>query len=91
MSTLAAPDEEGFEVIIGTDGALTVPAVELARHGMHPGAHLRLVQEPQAPAPRRSLRGTLAGVIDTEALDAFSDALDDSKAARTAATERRWA
>ncbi|MGH3865208.1 MAG: hypothetical protein ACRDQ4_03555 [Pseudonocardiaceae bacterium] len=53
MSTPAAPDEEGFEVVVGTDGALTVPADDLARHGVHPGAHLRLVQELRARAPRR--------------------------------------
>lgn len=91
MSTPAAPNEEGFEVVVGTDGALTVPADELARHGVRPGAHLRLVQEPQARVLRRSVRGTLAGVVDAEALGAFLTALDDSKAERIAAVERRWA
>lgn len=94
MSTPTAPNEdnfEGFEVVVGTDGALTVPADELARHGVRPGAHLRLVEQPQARAPRRSARGILAGVIDAEALDAFTTALADSKAERIAAVERRWA
>ncbi|MGB6162628.1 MAG: hypothetical protein WCF33_22660 [Pseudonocardiaceae bacterium] len=89
MSTSATPDEEGFEVVVGIDGALTVLAEELARHGVHPGAHLWLVPQPQPL--RRSVRGTLAGVGDAEVLDAFDDALDDSKAERIAAVERRWA
>lgn len=57
---------------------------------MRPGAHLRLVQEPQPRGPRRSVRGALAGVIDAEELDAFEVALDNSKAERIAAAERRW-
>jgi hypothetical protein len=68
-----------------------VPAEELARHGVRPGAHLRLVQEPQPRAPIRSARDALAGVIAPEELDAFEAALDNSKAERIAATERRWA
>lgn len=91
MSTPAAPNGEGFEVVVGTDGALAVPAEELARHGVRPGAHLRLVQERQPRAPRRRARGALAGVIDAEELDAFEVALDNSKAERIAAAERRWA
>ncbi len=86
----AAPNGESFEVVVGTDGALTVPAEELARHGVRPGAHLRLVQEPQPPAPRRSARGALAEVINSEELDAFEVALDNSKSERIAAAERRW-
>lgn len=94
MSTPTALNDdnfEGLEVVVGTDGALTVPADELARYGVRPGAHLRLVEQPQARAPRRSARGILAGVIDAEALDAFTTALADSKAERIAAVERRWA
>lgn len=91
MSTPAAPIGEGFDVVVGTDGALTVPAEELARHGVRPGAHLRLVQEPQSRASRRSARGALAGVIASGELDAFEVALDNSKAERIAAAERRWA
>jgi hypothetical protein len=91
VSTPAAPNGEGFEVVVGTDGALTVPAEELARHGVRAGAHLRLVQDRQPRVPRRSARGILAAVIDAEELDAFEVALDNSKAERIAAAERRWA
>ncbi len=85
VTTPAAPNGEGFEVVVGTDGALIVPAEELARHGVRAGAHLRLVQESQPRAPRRSARGALAGVIGPEELDAFDVALDNSKAMRIAA------
>lgn len=61
VTTPAAPNGDGFDVGGGADCALTVPAEELARDGVRPGAHLRLVQEPQLPAPRRSARGALAG------------------------------
>ena len=94
MSTPTAPSEddfEGFEVVVGADGALTVPADELARHGVRPGAHLRLVYQPQERAFRRSARGILAGVIDAETLETFTTALTESKAERIAAVERRWA
>lgn len=91
VSTPTAPNGECFEVVVGTDGALTVAAEELARHGVRPGAHLRLVQEPQPPAPKRSARGALAEVINSEELDAFEVALDNSKSERIAAAKRRWA
>lgn len=66
-------------------------AEELARKCARPGAHLRLVQEPQPRSPRHSACGALAGVIDAEELDAFEVALENSKAERIAAAERRWA
>ena len=82
---------DGFEVVVGTDGSLNVPADELARHGVRPGAHLRLVQVPQPRTPRRRIYGALAERVDAETLDAFEAALDDSKAERIAPAERRWA
>jgi hypothetical protein len=82
VSTSAAPNGEGFEVVVGTDGILRVPAEELARHGVRPGAHLRLVHQPQAQ--RRRARGALAGVVTAAALD-------EAKTERIAALERRWA
>lgn len=91
VSTSAAPNGEGFEVVVGTDGALRVPAEELARHGLRPGAHLRLVLQPQPPAQRRHARGALAGVVTAAALDGLEAALDEAKTERIAALERRWA
>jgi len=89
MSTPATPYGESFEAVVGKDGVLTVPADELARHGVRPGTHLRLIPE-QPPVPRRSVRGALAGVVEGKALDAFEAALDEAKAERIAAVERRW-
>jgi hypothetical protein len=91
VSTSAAPNGEGFEVVVGTDGVLRVPAEELARHGVRPGAHLRLVHQPQPRVPRRRARGALASVVDAAALDALETALDEVKAERIAVVERRWA
>lgn len=91
VSTSAAQDGEGFEVVVDPDGALRVPADELARHGVRAGAHLRLVHEPQPRERRRRVHGALAGVVDAAALDAFEAALEDAKAERIAAVERRWA
>ncbi|MCA1604294.1 MAG: hypothetical protein LC775_02150 [Acidobacteria bacterium] len=91
MSTSAAPDGEGFEVVVDPDGALRVPAEELARYGVRPGAHLRLVHEPQPRERRRRVRGALSDIVDAAALDALEAALDEAKAERLAAVERRWA
>jgi hypothetical protein len=66
---------DGFEVIVGTNGSLSVPTDELARHGVRPDAHLRLVQVPQPRTPRRRMRGALAESVDAEALDAFEAVL----------------
>ena len=43
MSNTPPSSGDGFEVVVGSDGTLTVPAAELARLGVRPGAHLRLV------------------------------------------------
>lgn len=91
MSTSAAQDGKGFEVVVDADGALRVPADELARYGVRPGAHLRLVHEPQPRERRRRVRGALADVVDAAALDALEDALEDTKAERITTVERRWA
>ena len=87
----ATQDGEGFEVVVDPDGALRVPAGELARHGVRPGTHLRLVHEPPPRQRRRRVRGALSDVVDAAALDALEAALDDTKAERLAALERRWA
>ena len=47
MSTTSA----GFDVVVGGDGTRSVPAAELARHGVAPGAHLRVGTGPGQTAP----------------------------------------
>jgi hypothetical protein len=91
VSRFAAPNGEDFEVVVDTDGALRVPAEELARHGVRPGAHLRLIPQLQPRTQRRRAHGALAGVVDAAALKALEAALDEAKAQRIAAIERRWA
>jgi hypothetical protein len=94
MTNTPAGTGDGFELVVGSDGALTVPADELARHGVRPGAHLRVVAESEAHAstdthneqghqrPRKSMRGALAHMVTPEDVDAFVEALAETKAER---------
>lgn len=90
MSRPVSAGDDGFEVVVGSDGILSVPAAELARHGVHPGAHLRLVLDQPQPAKRKSMKGAFEDTYSPEAIDAFVDALAEAKADRLAAVERRW-
>lgn len=47
---------EPQELTVAPDGS--IPAEQLARLGLRPGAHLRVV--PEQPQQRRTLRGSLA-------------------------------
>ena len=71
-----------IEVVVDSDGSLTVPADELARHGVGPGAHLRLVATGADGSTRRSMRGALASITTPDAVRAWSEALDDDRAER---------
>lgn len=55
------------------------------------GAGIEPVHEPRSRVGRRRVRGALADVLTAAALDALEAALDDTKAERIAAVERRWA
>lgn len=68
-----------FEVVVGSDGSLNVPADELARHGVGPGAHLRLVATDRGQSHPRTMRGALASMASPDAVKAWSDALDDDR------------
>jgi len=82
--TPAATSDDGFDVIVADDGS--VPAAELARLGVRPGAHLRLiVSENDTPKQVRHLGpGRLAGTVPPEVIDEFIRALDECKAERRA-------
>jgi hypothetical protein len=84
MSTTPVSSGDGFEVVVGSDGVLTVPAAELARHGVRPGAHLRLVPEERPAGERKRMAGALAGSVPPEAVEALIRGLDESKAERVA-------
>lgn len=82
MSSTPAPDDpDGFPVVVAEDGSL--PASELARLGLRPGARLRLVPEPR-PATRTRMAGALAASVPTEAVDALIRGLDEAKGERIA-------
>src|SRR5918997_1408609 len=61
VSTTAAANGDDFEVVVDADGALRVSADELARHGVRPGTHLRLVPQHQPRPQRRRAHGPLVG------------------------------
>ncbi|MGQ0777216.1 MAG: hypothetical protein ACT4NY_22835 [Pseudonocardiales bacterium] len=82
MSTTPAHnDSEGSHVVVADDGSL--PASELARLGLRPGAHLRIVPE-QRSGQRKSMLGALAGTLPPEAVDDLIRGLDEAKAERAA-------
>lgn len=72
---------EGFHVVVADDGSL--PAKELARLGLRPGAHVRIVPE-QRSGQRTSMLGALAGAVPPEAVADLIRGLDEAKAERTA-------
>jgi len=91
VSSVANPHPDGgLDVVVDPDGALRVPADELARHGVRPGSHLRIVSDVSQAGPRRSVRGALAGTLTTDELNGLLRALDDVRAERVVSTEQRW-
>jgi hypothetical protein len=84
MTNTPAGTGDGFEVVVGSDGALTVPAAELARHGVRPGAHLRVVPEQQPAGERKRMAGALAGSVPAEAVEELLQGLEQAKAERVA-------
>jgi hypothetical protein len=56
-----ATGAEGAELVVAEDGS--IPADQIARLGLRPGARLRVVQARRADHSRR-LAGTLPGVPD---------------------------
>ena len=72
MSTADAAGS--WELVVGPDGS--VPVEQLARLGVAPGAHLRVVSNPasESTVARKSLAGVLRDRIDDAALDRIDDA-----------------
>lgn len=59
----AMSSDADFEVVVGADGGIAPE--ELARHGVRPGAHLRIVAQTERPTIRPAygaLRGQLPEV-----------------------------
>jgi hypothetical protein len=83
MSTTPASSGDGLEVVVGSDGNLMVSAAELSRHGVRPGAHLRLVVDEQEPPPKRkSTMGALADKFPPDVIDDLIRGLDEAKVDR---------
>ena len=63
---------EPYDIAVGPDGSISVPADAVARMGLHPGDHLRLVRD-EAPGPRRSVRGLGVGQVAPEDVLTWED------------------
>ena len=72
---------DGFEVVVGDDGGLMVPADELASHGA--GFSPTLIPTQQA-AERKPMAGALAGSVSVEAVEELIQGLEHAKAERVA-------
>jgi hypothetical protein len=82
MTNTPAGTGDGFEVVVGSDGG--IPADELARHGVRPGAHLRVVPEHESAGERKRMAGALAGSVPAEAVEELLQGLEQAKADRVA-------
>ncbi|MCA1670962.1 MAG: hypothetical protein LC799_01720 [Actinobacteria bacterium] len=92
VSSTASPHPDGgIDVVVDADGALHVPASELARHGVRAGSHLRIVTDPAHALARRSVRGAFAGTAAAHNIEDLLAALDDARSERIADVEQRWA
>ena len=84
----AEQHREALDLVVGADGSGVVDAAQLARWGLEPGTHLRVVPVTStAPtARRRSLRGALANASGSapswEDFEAASSAAAQESAAR---------
>ena len=84
----AEQHREALDLVVGADGSGVVDAAQLARWGLKPGTHLRVVPvTPAAPtARRRFLRGVLANASGPapswEDFEAASSAAAQESAAR---------
>lgn len=84
----AEQHREALDLVVGADGSGVIDAAQLARWGVKPGAHLRVV--PVTPAAstarRRSLRGVLANASGSapswEDFEVASSAAAQESAAR---------
>jgi hypothetical protein len=61
-----------------------VPATELARHGVRPGARLRVVPEQPPAGKRKRMAGALAGTVPDAAVEELLQGLEQAKADRVA-------
>ncbi len=84
----AEQHREALDLVVGADGSGVIDAAQLARWGVEPGAHLRVVPvtPPASTARRRSLRGVLANASGSgpswEDFEVASSAAAQESAAR---------
>jgi hypothetical protein len=64
---------EPYDVVVEPDGSIHVPADQVARLGLRPGEHLRLVRGDTGHVARRSVRGLGVGQVAPEDVLAWED------------------
>ena len=74
---------EALDLVVGADGSGIVDAAQLARWGVEPGAHLRVV--PVTPAASTARRRCLRGALSNASRSAPSG--EDFEAASSAAAQ----
>jgi hypothetical protein len=81
---------EPYDIAVGPDGSITVPADQVARMGLHPGEHLRVVRDNTEPQrPRRSVRGVGVGQVAAEDVLTWED-FEEAHEANVQAAEIRY-
>jgi hypothetical protein len=75
---------EALDLVVGPDGSGVVDAAQLARWGVKPGAHLRVVPA-ASTVRRRSLRGALANASGSAPSWADFEAASSAAAQESAA------
>ena len=84
MSAKTPAHDDGLDVVVDADGGVRIPATELARHGIRPGAHLCVVLEQREAPHRRSARGLFADRVRPGDMDEFVEVMAQAKAERVA-------
>lgn len=78
--------QDGLDVVVNADGGVTISPAELARLGLRPGAHLRLVpDEPKSKRRPGRSAGKLAHLFPASVIEEWARALDADRAERRAA------
>ena len=65
--------QEHLDLVVDPDGAVHVPATELARLGVRPGDHLRLVRDEQPARGRKTVRGIGVGRVTPDDVLVWED------------------
>jgi hypothetical protein len=81
---------EPHEVVVEPDGSIHIPPDQVARLGLRPGEHLRLVRgSDTGRSPRRSVRGLGVGQVPPEDVLTWED-FEAARDANTKAAQAKY-